>query len=243
MARVAIEDHDGVWVLELGRPPINAVELELAEELRDALQTAEATAECRAVVMTGSHGVFCAGIDGRVVPGYDAERRERLIRAVNDVVRQLYGLPKPTIAAINGHALGAGLVIALSCDSRIAAQGYYQLGLNEVSSGERFSAASLAVVEAELDPRSLRLMALRGSTFGPLDDLAAGFVDAVYPATDLLPAALDRARSASRAPGYRAIKRQLREGMLRRLDEVIAQDLDPLLREGLERVGVSPTVG
>jgi enoyl-CoA hydratase len=235
MARVAIENHDGVWVLELGRPPVNAVELELAQELHDALLAAETTPDCRAVVLTGSHGVFSAGIDVRVVPSYDPSRRERLIRSVNALVRRLYGLAKPTIAAINGHALGGGLVLALCCDLRFASQGCYQLGLNEVSAGVPFPAAALAVVEAELDARSRRLMVLRGSTFGPLDDLAAGFVDAVYPAHDLQPAALDRARTASRAPGYLALKRQLRSATLRRLDEVIAQDLDPLLSEGLGR--------
>ncbi|HVS66308.1 MAG TPA: enoyl-CoA hydratase/isomerase family protein [Thermoanaerobaculia bacterium] len=235
MARVAIENHDGVWVLELGRPPVNAVELELAHDLNEALRAAETTPDCRALVMTGSHGVFSAGIDVRVVPGYDADGRHRLIRSVNDLVRRLYALPKPTIAAINGHALGGGLVIALSCDLRFASQGYYQLGLNEVFSGVPFPAAPLAVVEAELDPRSRRLMALRGSTFGPLDDLAAAFVDAVYPPKDLMQAALDRARAAARAPGYSAIKRQLRAATLVRLDAALAQDFDPLLEEGLDR--------
>jgi enoyl-CoA hydratase len=234
MARVAIENHDGVWVLELGRPPVNAVELGLAQDLQDALQAAETTPSCAAVVITGSHGVFSAGIDARVVPGYDASDRERLVRALNGLVRRLYGLPKPTVAAVNGHALGGGLVLALACDMRFAAQGYYQLGLNEVSTGIRLPAAPQAVLEAELDPRSLRLMALRGATFGPLDELASGFIDALYPSGDLMRAALDRARAASRAAGYTCVKRQLRSTTLGFLDDVIARDLDPLLDGWLE---------
>jgi enoyl-CoA hydratase len=230
MARVSIENHEGVWVLELGRPPVNAVELELALELSDALLAAESTPSCGAVVLTGSHGVFSAGLDVRVVPNYDAEQRDRMVRAINVLVRRLYGLPKPTIAAINGHALGGGLVMALACDLRFASQGYYQLGLNEVSLGMPFPAAPLAVIEAELDPRSRRLLALRGTTFGPLDELASGFVDALYPSGDLLRAALDRARAASRAPAYAEIKRQLRAATLSRLDDLIARDLDPLLQ-------------
>ncbi|HVS14148.1 MAG TPA: enoyl-CoA hydratase/isomerase family protein [Thermoanaerobaculia bacterium] len=235
MPGVTIEDHDGVWVLALGRPPVNAVELELAQDLRDAVRRAEITPSCVAVAITGSHGVFSAGIDARAVPAYDPAGRDRLVRVLNELVRRLYGLPKPTVAAINGHALGAGLVLALACDMRFAAQGYYQLGLNEVSTGIPLPAAPQAVLEAELDPRSRRVMALRGTTFGPLDELAAGFVDALYPAGDLMSAALDRARAAARAAGYARVKQQLRAATLARLDEVIARDLDPLLRGWLER--------
>jgi enoyl-CoA hydratase len=228
MALVAIEDHDGVWVLELRRPPVNALELELAGELRDHLRTAETDPACKAVVITGSHGVFSAGIDARVVPTYDRAQKAQMLRSENDIVRLLYGLPKPTIAAINGHALGGGLVLSLCCDLRYALQGYYQLGLNEVSAGIPFPAASLAVVGAELDPRTRRLMALRGTTFGPLDELAAAFVDAVYPPNDLMRAALDRARAASRAPGYASVKHQLRAPTLQLLDRVLAEEVDPV---------------
>src|SRR5262249_42027481 len=147
---VGEECRDGVRVLTLRRPPVNALDRCLVADILEALRTARADQECAAVVLTGVPGVFSAGLDMRAVPGYTRLQHADLLRSVNRMTCQLYGMPKPVVAAISGHALGGGLVLALACDLRLAARGAFKLGLTEAEAGFPFPAGPLAVVHSEL---------------------------------------------------------------------------------------------
>src|SRR5262245_14378424 len=195
MALVTASDHGAVRVLTADRPPRNAVDLALITALGEATCAAAADDAVRALVLTGTASAFSAGVDVKVVPGYDRAARAEMIRGIDGTILTLYGMPKPTVAAINGHALGGGLVIALACDVRIAAAGSYSLGLLEVTAGIPFPAGPLIVVQSELDPQTASTLALTGRTLGPSDDLAARFIDAVVPAETLLATAVERART------------------------------------------------
>src|SRR5262245_8679212 len=117
------EQRDGVRVLMLQRPPVNALDLALVGAILDALRGARTESDCAAIVLTGAPGIFSAGIDTREVPAYTPRRRAEMLRAVNRMIFELYALPKPVVAAVSGHALGGGLVLALACDLRLAARG------------------------------------------------------------------------------------------------------------------------
>ena len=221
-------DRDGVRIVSFARAPMNAIDLSFVMALGACVEDAADSAACRAVVLTGDPPAFSAGIDIKAVPAYDAATRADMIRRINRCVLQFYGLPKPTVAAINGHALGAGLVLALACDFRLAAAGSYRLGLTEVTAGVPFPAAPLLVVQAELDHDVARRLSLSGAVFGPEDPFAS-FIDDVVPRDQLIERAIDRAASAARAPAYAAVKRQLRAATLERIADVVQRDADPLL--------------
>jgi enoyl-CoA hydratase len=229
MALVTASDHGGVRVLGVDRPPRNAVDLTLITALGAAIEAAAADDAVQALVLTGTASAFSAGVDVKVVPTYDRAARAEMIRGIDGTIVTLYGLPKPTVAAINGHALGGGLVIALACDVRIAAAGSYSLGLLEVTAGIPFPAGPLIVVQSELDPQTASTLALTGRTIGPSDELAMRFIDAVVPAETLLATAVERARTLAGLRGYAAAKRQLRAAALARLKAIVLEDSDPLL--------------
>jgi len=229
MALVTASDHGGVRVLGVDRPPRNAVDLTLITALGAAIDAAAADDAVQALVLTGTASAFSAGVDVKVVPTYDRAARAEMIRGIDGTIVTLYGLPKPTVAAINGHALGGGLVIALACDVRIAAAGSYSLGLLEVTAGIPFPAGPLIVVQSELDPQTASTLALTGRTIGPSDELAMRFIDAVVPAETLLATAVERARTLAGLRGYAAVKRQLRAAALARLKAIVLEDSDPLL--------------
>jgi len=229
MALVTASDHGGVRVLRVDRPPRNAVDLSLITALGAAIDAAAADDAVQALVLTGTASAFSAGVDVKVVPTYDRAARAEMIRGIDGTILTLYGLPKPTVAAINGHALGGGLVIALACDVRIAAAGSYSLGLLEVTAGIPFPAGPLIVVQSELDPQTASTLALTGRTIGPSDELAMRFIDAVVPAETLLATAVERARTLAGLRGYAAVKRQLRAAALARLKAIVLEDSDPLL--------------
>jgi enoyl-CoA hydratase len=226
---VETSDRDGVRVVALARPPVNAVDLPFADAIGAALEAAAADAGCRALVLAGGPPSFCAGVDVKAVPGYDAAARAEMIRRINRTIRALYGMPKPTVAAVGGHAIGAGLVVALACDFRLVADGPHRLGLTEVAAGIPYPAAPLAVVRAELDRHTARDLVLSGRIFGPADPVAARVFDAVLPAERLVDAAVERARDAAGLPAYAVVKRQLKGEALTRLERIVEDDDDPLL--------------
>ena len=226
---VKVEDHGGVRVLALARPPVNAVDLELVRALSAAVLAASEDPGCRALVVTGAPGVFCAGIDTRRIPAYDAALRAEMLRGVNRTVLALYSLAKPMVAAISGHALGAGLVLALCADLRLAARGAFRLGLTEGAAGIPFPACPMALVKSELAPETARRLVLSSATAAPDAPLLAGVVDRVVDAEALLEAALGEARALSAQPAFAAVKQQLRAETVARMRRIVDEDDEPLL--------------
>jgi enoyl-CoA hydratase/carnithine racemase len=128
-------DDRGVAVLALTRPPVNALSGALMEELRDLAQLLAADPSVRVlVVRSEAPGIFMAGADLQDVLARmgDVAALNALLRSALDTLERL---PFPTIAALNGHALGGGCELALACDFRVMARGRGRIGLPEVQRG------------------------------------------------------------------------------------------------------------
>ena len=219
----------GPIVVRLDRPPVNALDLELVQAITAAI--ARAIGERGpAIVLTGAGRCFSAGIDTKVVPTYTEQQRRTAIGAINTMVSTVYAAPVPVVAALNGHALGGGLVLALACDRRIASTGHYRLALNEVMAGVPFPAGPLAVVRAELDAPVVRDLCLTGRAIGPEEALALRVVDELAEPAQLLEAALARAAQLASPRVYETVKRQFRGPVAERLERIASSGDDPLLR-------------
>jgi enoyl-CoA hydratase len=229
MAVVSITERGSVWVIAMERAPSNAVDASLLADLERGLTKAAISDSCSALVVTGRDRFFSAGIDIKVVAAYEPEQKQAMLRAANRLVHLLYGFPKPTVAAVNGHALGAGLCVALACDLRIASQGRYELGLTEAKAGVPFPACPLEVVRAELAPEHARMLVLGADSVPATDPRASWFLDRVVPASELVRAAIAEAESRVAYPAYAAVKQQLRAAALERMASIVEQDADPLL--------------
>jgi len=211
-------------LLRLDRPPVNAIDLELIRALRAVLEAATGAPPAGGLVLTGTGGAFSAGVDVKAVPGYGDIEKIAMVNEINHVVRLLYTLPVPTVAALNGHALGGGLVLALACDWRIAPDADLRLGLTEVTAGVPFPAVAMEIVRAELTPTALRALVLTGQVVAPGAALGLGVVDELVPADTLRERALGRARELAALRGYAAVKRGLRAGIAARLVEAARND-------------------
>src|ERR1700730_3351402 len=139
MIELGRSEAGGTAVVSLARPPVNALDLELLESLTAAFKRALAES-APAIVLTGRGRCFSAGIDVKLAPRYTPEQRRAAIRAINAMVSVITGAPAPVVAAVNGHAMGGGLVLALACDMRLASGGEHALALNEVAAGVPFPA-------------------------------------------------------------------------------------------------------
>jgi enoyl-CoA hydratase len=225
---IGIEDQQGVRVVSIKRPPVNALNLELVQTLGKAVQEACDDSACKALVLTGIEGYFSAGIDTREVPKYDAATRSLMLRSINRMIFELYRLPKPVVAAVSGHALGGAFVLMLATDLRLAAHGDFRLGLTEAAAGVAFPAGPLEVVRAELSPEHARWLALgsQPATSGLL--LERCILDHVVEPGVLLARAVEEAGRLAAMPAYARVKLQLRAAACERLRRIVENDEEPL---------------
>ena len=218
---------DGVTVLAADRPPVNAMNVELLEDVVGALERRAADPPA-ALVIAGREGVFSAGADLKAVPGYAPEQQRRMVAGINAMVLAAYGLPCPVVAAVTGHAIAGGLVLALCADHRVAsADGRY--GLTEVKVGVPYPQAAIGVVRAELSPQAARLLALGSRLTDAADCMRLGVFDEVVAPGQVVERAVAVARELAGLPAetYAKTKSQLRGASLAAMREAAARD--PLL--------------
>ncbi|HEY1588591.1 MAG TPA: enoyl-CoA hydratase/isomerase family protein [Rhodanobacter sp.] len=171
-----LTNHDGIREIQLARPPVNALNLELLRALRAAVDDSVRDG-VRGIVLSGAQGLFSAGVD---VPSLlDRDRA-----GVREYWREFFALcailaraPIPLVAAITGHSPAGGAVLALFCDYRVMAEGPYRIGLNEVQVGLIVpEAIQLALRRVVGTYRAERLL-VAGAMIESSQALACGFVD------------------------------------------------------------------
>ena len=143
---------------------------------------------------------FSAGLNLKTTPALDRLGQRRLVDALNDGFGTLYGWPKPLVAAVSGHAIAGGLILALCADWRIVADVPMQISLAEVRVGVTYPVAPLAIARSELAPSAARRLILLGKTVDAAMAEALAIVDERVPAEVLLARAIAQAeRHATRA--------------------------------------------
>jgi enoyl-CoA hydratase len=230
-ALVRLEHGDGgVATLVLDRPPVNAIDLALLNRAAEVLAEIEAAKEIRALVVAGAGPCFSAGLDLKIVPTYSAGEQQRTVEGINGLVSRLYALPIPTVAAVHGHAIAGGLVLALACDYRVGVDGPCKIGLTEARAGIPFPAAAMTVVHAELGPAVARRLVLLARNYGAADALGDAILDELQApeAVRSRAAALAVEFGAIPSEAYARIKRQLRAPAIARNAAVVAGG-DPLV--------------
>lgn len=194
-----IQFHDVVAEIRMDRPPANALNRELVEQLLAGLETARMDG-ARAIVLTGRPGMFSGGLDVPELLALDRRHIEAFWGLFFNLTRQLAASPVPVIAAVSGHAPAGGAVLALNCDWRIGVAGKFKIGLNEVQVGLPVPGTVLVALEQVVGPRLARRMATRGEMLSMDDAAAAGLLDELVAADQLLPTALARANELLALP-------------------------------------------
>jgi enoyl-CoA hydratase len=220
---VRIEQKDGVHVLRMESGKANAIDTELLEDLAGALRTVEGAA---AVVLTGAGSMFSAGVDlFRVVSG-GRGYLDRFLPALGDTLVQLFSFERPVVAAINGHAIAGGCLLACACDYRIMAEGAGRVGVPELLVGVPMPAVPLEVLRAALAPNQVNDLLITGRTVSPGEALSRGLVDEVVPPAEVEPRALDRAQALAAVPAaaFAHTKRALRRPARERMEATRAAD-------------------
>ena len=228
MPHVSVRDDGaGVVTLTVDRPPANAMDLALLDEIVAAVQPLAADPP-RALVLAGRDGCFSAGADLKAVPGYGPSQQREMVELINAMALGVYELEFPVVGAITGHAIAGGLVLALCTDIRIAS-GAGRYGLTEVKVGVPYPQAALGVVHAELSPQAVRVLALGSELTDGRECERLGLFDEVLDADEVIARSLHvAARLAALPPEvYARTKRDLRAPVLAQIRAAVEHD--PLL--------------
>ena len=197
--------------LTLDAPGKNALGLALMESVIARLRDAAG----EPVLVTGAGDAFSAGLNLKEVAALDRHAGERFLGVLEDMVEALFTYPGPMVAAVNGHAIAGGCVVALAADYRVLASApQVRIGLNEVALGLEYPPKVFALVRHRVPPRGLERVVLEAGLYDPATALQLGLVDEL--AAD--PVAVATARLATLAThprrAYVETKRTLRAGVL-----------------------------
>lgn len=228
-----IERRGPSLLLRLNRPGrLNAVTLPMYEEIARAVTEAGTTRETRVVIVTGAGRAFSVGADLKAHRDRDRDvPATEYIDAGQRTNRALQRCPKPTIAAINGHAIGAGLELALSCDFLIAANDA-KLRFPELGLGTFIGGGTVYTLAQRVGTARARELILRGNIVLGRDAAAMGLASEAVPADAVLPTAMALAEElATRAP----ISVGLAKDVLDRAQRLSFEDALALEREALLR--------
>lgn len=207
---VTVERRDTVRILRLDRGITNAINPPLVGTLSNELRVAEEDPETRALVLTSAHDKFFSiGLDIPELFDLGREQFTAFLRAFDLLCLKLFTLPKPTLAAIGGHAIAGGFILAICCDYRYIAEGRKLMGLNETKLGVSIPYVAECVLRHLVGLRTAREVVDTGEFYESAALARMGIVDRILPVPDVVEAAGQKAIELGGMPGqaYAAVKR------------------------------------
>lgn len=192
--------RDGeLTILRLANPPVNALGPEFMEAIIAGLDNAEES-DARALIVTGDGVAFSAGADLFRVRDAAAEDIAGGIATMSHMFERLFRFSKPTVAAVNGHAIAGGAVLTCACDYRVASEGAHRIGFSELAVGVPFPRWALEILRFAIGSQHVRDLALVARTFSVDEAVRTGMIDEVVPAGELMDRAAATARRLARVP-------------------------------------------
>ena len=216
-------------VLDDGK--VNVMSSTMLSALHDAFDQAER--DGAVVILTGRGKTFSAGFDLKVFSDGTANENYTMLKLGAELAYRLLSFPTPVVAACNGHALPMGAFLLMSSDVRIAAEGSYGIGMNEVAIKLTVPRFAVEVARQRLTPAYFNRALMTGQMFGPAEAAAAGFVDWVVPAPELDAVATRTAEALCNIDmaSHHGTKLRAREGALQAIRARIDSDITLSLAE------------
>jgi enoyl-CoA hydratase/carnithine racemase len=195
-------ERDGVALIHLNRPPANSYDRAFLDELNTAVDEVRWDAEVRGGVLVSDLAprFFSAGADINNFLKSTQQQRVMTVLHAHEILLKIEHTPKIFVAAINGHALGGGLEIALACDFRFAAEGNFRLGLPEVTLGLLPGNGGTQRLSRLVGRTRALDMMLTNQQINSARALQIGLVDRVFPAEQLVDEAIEYVAVLGRGP-------------------------------------------
>jgi enoyl-CoA hydratase len=224
---IEVSEREGVALLRLADGKVNAMSLDFCEALTARFA---AVSSARAVVLTGTGAIFSAGVDLlRLLEG-GAPYVRKFLPALSTMLATVFSHPAPVVAAINGHAIAGGCVLACAADRRIMARDGGRIGVTELLVGVPFPPAAMEIMRCATAPQFFAEAIFGGATYSPIDAVGRGWIHDLAEPEALIDRALQAANTLAALPAkaFALSKRQTRALALERmqnseLDAVIEQ--------------------
>ena len=224
---IELGEQDGVAVLRLAHGKVNAMSIEFCEAL--TARFAEISS-ARAVVMTAAGRTFSAGVDlVRLLEG-GAPYVRKFLPVLSNMFATVFSHPAPVVAAINGHAIAGGCVLACAADKRLMARDGGRIGVTELLVGVPFPPAAMEIMRCAAASQLFADVILSGATYTPTEAVARGFVHDVVEPEALLESAVAAANVLAALPpkAFALTKRQIHAPALERMQN---PELDAAIAE------------
>ena len=216
---IDIKTNAGIAVMTLTYGKANALDIEFCEALAARFMELRKS-DSKAVVLTGQGKIFSAGVDLRRLSEGGADYIRKFLPALHKLYDAVFYHPKPVVAAINGHAIAGGCVLAACADRRIMAREGGRIGVTELLVGVPFPALAFEIVRFAVPPRYLAEFTLGAATYATDAALQRGWVDEVVEPGALMERALAVAQqlAALSPPAFAQTKTQIRQAVTERLN-------------------------
>jgi enoyl-CoA hydratase/carnithine racemase len=214
MELVRLEVDDGIGTIRLDRPPMNALNAQVQDELRAAATEASQRPDVRAVVLYGGPKVFAAGADIKEMGTMSYVDMVARAGALQDSFTAVARIPKPVVAAVTGYALGGGCELALTADFRVCGDNA-KLGQPEILLGIIPGAGGTQRLPRLVGPAKAKDLVFSGRFVGAEEALHIGLVDKVVAPDDVYTAAVEMVSRYAKGPAFalRAAKEAIDEGL------------------------------
>ena len=218
---------NGFGVLELRKPPVNALNKEFLSELRHAFDDSIMKSPNGIVLTSGLKDTFSAGLDFSEVYQRSREDVEAFWREMQSFWMQVYGCQAPVVAAINGHCLAAGCIIAGSSDYRISAKGSYKIGVPAAKVGLVVPEWVLKMLSSIIGPHRTSMIVSKAEVMQPERALELGLIDEVVEQEDLINRAVTILQEFSQVDQHSrgVMKMTLRRDLLEWIDKHKEEDV------------------
>jgi enoyl-CoA hydratase len=216
---IEAREQGDITILELAHGKANALDSDLCTDIIERIEALR-SAGSPAVVITGRGSIFSAGVDLKKLLGGGVDYVRGFLPLLSGAIRALFEYPGPMVAAVNGHAVAGGCIVACTADRRIMVDGGARVGIPELRVGVPFPAAAIEVMRSTLSPERFRGLVYGGATLDSRAAVQWGLVDELSGSESLLDAALSAAKALTRIPAaaFRVTKAQLRLPALQRID-------------------------
>jgi enoyl-CoA hydratase len=216
---IEVGDQDGVTILRMAAGKANAMTIDFCELLTARFEKLNSS-PTSAIVITGSGRVFSAGVDLLVLLDGGVPYIRKFLPALSTMLATVFSYPKPVVAAINGHAIAGGCVLACAADRRLMGHEAGRIGVTELLVGVPFPSAALEIMRCALSPQHFEDAIFSGATYAPSEAAERGLVNEIVEPDALLARAIACAKTlAALAPStFTLTKRQTRALALERLE-------------------------
>jgi Delta3-Delta2-enoyl-CoA isomerase len=248
MAFVQLTVEEGIAEVRLERGKVNALNEAVVDELDRCFRELAEDAGVRGILLTGTGKFFSFGFDIPDFMGAAKAEFTAYLDKFTALYRDLFIHPKPVVAAINGHAVAGGCMLATACDARVMVRDNAKIGLNEIGFGSSLFAGSVALLRFWVGERRAQEVIYGGALHTAEQAVALGLVDVTVDAAALQGEARRRlAELAAKSPtAFRAIKRILRQPILDEIQRREAASVrefadiwySPEIRRALEKITI-----